>query len=133
MYNCKVLCILDDAAASTPVVRGLEAAGCEVFTATNTLHAAAIAFIKRDLDAVVLDTTSAESGERAARAIRSLRRDLPILLVTCAMPSDLPLHVDACVCAGDEDGIILRVLQSLAPRTAPGVVPGLTSGMRPRP
>ncbi len=131
MYNCKILCVLDDGAVSSPVVRSLEAAGCEIVTVTNPLHAAAVAFIKRNLDAVVLDTASAEPGLRVARAIRSVRRDLPILLVSCNLGPDLPPYVDACVCARDDDAMIIRVLQALTGRVAADYIPELT-GMRPQ-
>ncbi len=131
MYNSRVLCVLDEGASTSPVVRSLEAAGYDVLTVTNSLHAAAIAFIKRDLDAVVLDTVSAEPGLRVARAIRSVRRDLPVLLVSCNMGPDLPAYVDACVCARDDDGVIVRVLQLLTGRASPEFAPELTMGMRP--
>lgn len=109
-----VLHVTDPDSPNGPVVSALHAAGYELLAASSIMGAVAAAFVNRRLGAVVLDTISEQTSLRMARAIRSVRADLPIVLVNHGMANELPRYVDACVCTVEENGGILqRVLDTL--------------------
>ncbi len=122
MAKRTVLCVCDDGREGVTSQR-LRQAGFEVCTA-RPRHAVAIFFVNRRLDAVVIeDSGSKEAACALAALLRSIRKEVAIVLVSSSSPEHLPGGVDACVTPENSLEILARVLADLhagllAPREA---------------
>ncbi len=96
MTKRTLLYVIDEVSVSSTAER-LRQAGFEVFTA-HPRQAVAILFVNRRLDAVVLeDDGNHEAACALAALLRTLRGDIPIVLVSSFLFEPLPSGVDACV------------------------------------
>ncbi len=108
-----ILCVVDNPAADDSLLPTLQNAGYELLVASNAAQATALLFIHRKLEAVVLDQRSKErTGLGLARIMRSLRADVPILLLSRETLNQLPRCLDACVCVGEELSSLLPILNT---------------------
>ncbi len=96
MAKRTVLCVNDETSDGATPER-LRQAGFEVFAA-RPRQAVAILFVNRRLDAVVLeDYGNQEAACALAALLHSIRKDIPIVLVSSCLLDRLPSGVDACV------------------------------------
>lgn len=114
MANSIILWISDDAFTSGSIAPSLERAGYELHTTSNGLQATLLALLGRRIEAIVLDQRAKERASLGlAWLLRSVRADVPIVLLSSAMLEPLPRCVDACVCLGRELESLLTVLNAL--------------------
>ncbi len=114
MDTATILCVADDTTANDSLLMTLRDAGYEVLVAGNAAQATALVFIHRKIEAVVLDQRAKErTGLGLARVLRSLRADVPILLLSREMLNPLPRCLDACVCVGQELSSLLTILNTV--------------------
>ncbi len=108
-----ILCVVDDGASDESLLPTLRNAGYEVLVTGSAPQATALLFIHRRIEAVVLDQRAKQrTGLRLARVMRSLRADVPILLLSREMLDPLPRCLDACVCVGQELNSLLPILNT---------------------
>jgi DNA-binding response OmpR family regulator len=99
------------------VAQRLRQAGFEVFT-TRPQSAVAILFVNRRLDAVVLeDRGNKESACALAALLRSIRAEVPIVLVSASSLDGLPSGVDACVNPENSLEMLAGILSDRYPPT----------------
>jgi hypothetical protein len=109
-----VLCIVGSTTDIHAVVATVRLAGYEPLTTSDWNQGIALYFVNRQLEAVVLDYREKESvGICLAQALRTLRADVPILLITTKMIDPTPKGIDVCVCAGQNPEELSPVLQTL--------------------
>ncbi len=114
MDTTTILCVTDDTTANGSVLEALRDAGYEVLVASSAAQAAALLFIHRRIEAVVLDQRLKDRASiRLVRLLRSLRSDVPILLLSRDVLDPLPRCIDACVCVGQELGSLLPILHTM--------------------
>lgn len=113
MTGSTILWISDDLSGISRVVH-LQNAGFELLTTTNASEAIALGFVNRRIAAIVLDQRGKKHGSFAlARILKSIRCDVPILLLSPEAIEPLPRFVDASICAGEELEPLLPVLNAL--------------------
>lgn len=114
MAHYTILYVAPDLSDGSPVALSLRAAGCRMVTTDSPAQALALLFVNRRIDAVVLDERAGQPNSIGlAKLLRSLRADIPILLVAQGKIDPLPRGVDACVCTGEEGAALLPVLGTL--------------------
>ena len=103
MPRFTLLYATDDRAASEALQRKLNFGADDSVLAANSIQALALLFVNRRINAVLLDQQTKHRPSLAlARAMRSLRADIPIVLLSPEPIEPLPNCLDACVC-GDRD------------------------------
>ena len=106
----------DEVSAADPVVIAFHKAGYEVVSTPSPSQAMAVLFLIRGVHAVVLDQRLAHSGTLAG-SLRSLRPEVPILLLSREQVSPLPQAVDGCVSVGEGlEGLLPSLETVLASR-----------------
>ncbi len=96
MSKYTVLYLSDNSSGS--IARGLRNDGCQLLVAETAAQAVAYLFINRRIDAVVIDWPSQPLASLdVAQALRSVRPEVPILLVSLEAVQPLPRSVDACL------------------------------------
>jgi CheY-like chemotaxis protein len=114
MPDHSILCVRDFVSDSDPVAATIRLAGYHPLTANDLSQAMALYFVTRQLDAVVLDHRAKESvGICLAQAMRSLRGDIPILLLSTKVFDPMPKGIDACVCITESAEELIPVLRML--------------------
>ncbi len=112
MDTATILCVADDVSTDS-LLPTLRNAGYELLVAGNAAQATALLFIHRRIEAVVLDQRTKErTGLGLARVMRSLRADVPILLLSRETLNPLPRCLDACICVGQELSSLLPILNT---------------------
>jgi DNA-binding response OmpR family regulator len=113
-----ILCVADDPSANNPVANELERAGYHLTTARTAAQAAAVLFVNRKVDGVVLDQHTRERANfEVAALLRKIRADVPIFLVSSGRVERLPRCVDACVCLSENLDGLLPTMEVLLGRT----------------
>jgi DNA-binding response OmpR family regulator len=116
-----VLCIADNLADHSPLLAALRLAGYHPLTADDSNQAMALYFVTRQLEAVVLDHRAKESvGICLAQALRSLRGDVPILLLSTKIFDPVPKGIDVCVCVRESAEELIPALRMLLKTTDSG-------------
>ncbi len=101
MSTYTILCLSNDPCASD-IARGLRSNVYQLLVTGSTAQAMAYLFVNRRIDAVILDHGSEpHAGVGVARLLRSVRPDIPILLLCQEMLEPLPNCVDACLSGED--------------------------------
>jgi DNA-binding response OmpR family regulator len=116
-----ILCVADDTSSAQSLASKLQLAGYAAHCAAGPSQATALLFVNRSVEAVVLDQRSKSSASFAlARLLRSLRRDIPILLLSAEVVDPLPSCIDGAVCtnAGIEGLLPMLDLVLGAPESA---------------
>ncbi len=114
MATSIILWISDDLFTSGSVACSLERGGYELRITANACHAAVLALLDRRIEAVVLDQRLKRRPSLGlAWVLRSLRADVPIVLLSSEVLEPLPRCIDACVCVGQEIEPLLTVLNAL--------------------
>ncbi len=114
MHRPMILCVTDDDSPTNALVATLREAGYELLTTGSMARATALLFLHRKLEAVVLDQRgNAAISLRLPRLLRSLRADIPILLLAREVVEPLPNYLDACLCVGQELTSLLPILDTL--------------------
>jgi DNA-binding response OmpR family regulator len=118
MPDHSILCVRDFVSDNDPVAAAVRLAGYHPLTANDLSQAMALYFVTRQLDAVVLDHRAKENvGICLAQALRSIRADIPILLLSTKVFDPIPKGIDACVCVSGSVEELIPVLHMLL-RTA---------------
>lgn len=122
-----ILCV-DDEELGLKIRRlVLESEGYHVLTATNGPDGLEI-YLQYPIDAVVLDYFMPEmNGREVAEAMRRLRPEVPILLLSAYvnLPSEVTKVVDCTIMKGAGPNVLLAKLrESLAPPNQKGVPEG---------
>lgn len=122
-----ILCV-DDEELGLKIRRlVLESEGYHVLTATNGPDGLEI-YLQYPIDAVVLDYFMPEmNGREVAEAMRRLRPEVPILLLSAYvnLPSEVTKVVDCTIMKGAGPNVLLAKLrESLAPPAQKGVPEG---------
>ncbi len=113
MNTPTILCVADDVATNDSLLPTLRHAGYELLVTGSATQATALLFIHRRIEAVVLDQRTKERTSLGlARILRSLRADVPILLLAREMLDPLPRCLDACICVGQELDSLLPILNT---------------------
>jgi hypothetical protein len=109
-----ILFISDRATCGDSVSVSLEAAGYEVVSTKSTMQAIALLFILHPVAAAVLFSSEGEQTSfGVARSLKTVRPDVPIILL-CRDPIDrLPPYVDACVSTREPLANLTSGLKSL--------------------
>jgi DNA-binding NtrC family response regulator len=109
-----VLCIADEHTDTGAVTASIRLAGCDPLTMNDWNQGIAQYFVNRQIEAVVLDYRGQEGvGICLAKALRSIRADVPILLITTKKIDPAPKGIDLCVCAAEASEELSSVLQGL--------------------
>ncbi len=109
-----ILCVIDGGSANNTLPATLHQAGYEVLTTSSAAQATALLFLHRKLEAVVIDQReNCQLAHGLARLMRSLRADVPMLLLARETVEPLPRWFDACLCVGQELSSVLPVLNTL--------------------
>jgi CheY-like chemotaxis protein len=113
--GARVLCV-DDEVLGLEIRRVVfERAGYTVLTASDG-HAAIQLFRENEVDAVVLDyAMPGMDGSQVARALRQIRPDVPILLLSAylSLPEEVNQWIDLLVNKGDGAPTLLRKVEEL--------------------
>jgi CheY-like chemotaxis protein len=113
--GARVLCV-DDEVLGLEIRRVVfERAGYTVLTASNG-QAAIQLFRENEVDAVVLDyAMPGMDGSQVARALRQIRPDIPILLLSAylSLPEEINQWIDLLVNKGDGAPTLLRKVEEL--------------------
>lgn len=117
-----ILYISDEATNSDPALAALNIAGYEVVSTKSAMQAIALLFILHPVAAVVLRSRQdVQTSCDMARSLRAIRRDVPIVLLSCAQIG-MPLLVDAWVSTRqppeDLASTICLLTANRSPRTA---------------
>ncbi len=116
-----VLCIDDEVLGLEIRKVVFERAGYKVLTASDGQAAIRI-FLENEVDAVVLDyAMPGMNGSQVARALREIRPDVPILLLSAylSLPEEASQWVDLIVNKGDgAPTLLLRVEELLSGKSA---------------
>ena len=114
MSNHSILCVRDFVPDNDTVAAAIRLAGYHPLTANDSSHAMALYFVNRQLEAVVLDHRAKENvGICLAQALRTLRADIPILLLSTKVFDPMPKGIDACVCVTESAEELIPVLRLL--------------------
>ena len=116
-----VLCIDDEVLGLEIRKVVFERAGYKVLTASDGQTAVRI-FLENEIDAVVLDyAMPGMNGSQVARALREIKPDVPILLLSAylSLPEEASQWVDLIVNKGDgAPTLLLRVEELLSGKSA---------------
>jgi CheY-like chemotaxis protein len=81
-FKYKVLLVDDENAVGDTLAEMLRGEGCEVIMVNNPKEAL-VNFIKNDCDVVLTDLSMPDiNGYELARKIKSMRKDIPVILIT---------------------------------------------------
>jgi DNA-binding NtrC family response regulator len=113
MSTHTVLYISDDLSAADSYARRLKGTGLDLVTARSASDAAALLFVNRRVEAVVLDQRkNSASYAGLARVLKSFR-DIPIILVSTQVVDPLPTSVDALVCLNDQIEELPQMIEAI--------------------
>ena len=114
MPRFTLLYATDDRAANESLERKLNLAAYDSVLTASSIQALALLFVNRRINAVLLDQqTKHRPSLMLARAMRSLRPDIPIVLLAPEPIEPLPKCLDACLCAERDLGSLIPMLHML--------------------
>ncbi len=114
MSRLTLLYVTDDPSAKASLERSLRQAAFDSVLTSCSVQALALLFVNRNITAVVLDQQlKARPSLALARAMRSLRPDVPIVLLSPETMKELPNCLDACVCTDQDAEALVPVLNNL--------------------
>ncbi len=114
MSRLTLLYVTDDPSAQASLERSLSRAAFDSVLTSSSVQALALLFVNRKISAVVLDQQlKARPSLALARAMRSLRPDVPIVLLSPETMKELPNCLDACVCTDRDADTLVPVLNKL--------------------
>jgi DNA-binding NtrC family response regulator len=122
MSTHTILYISDDLSAADSYARKLKGTGLDLVSTSSASDAAALLFVNRRFEAVVLDQRkNSQTHLDLARVLKSFR-NIPIILVSTQVVEPLPTSVDALVCVNDEMEELPRMIEAIL--GMPGAVRG---------
>ena len=111
-----VLCVADSTIRLSYIARAIKKAGYSVSTASSSHKAVAMAAIRNNIDAVVLDEDMVIGEDTVAECIKAVK-PVPILLVCDAGPSGaLPAGIDLVTANGSRQQIVAGLTKLLKAR-----------------
>ncbi len=114
MSRLTVLYVTDDPSAKGSLQQSLSHATFDSVLTSSSVQALAFLFVNRRISAVVLDQQLKPRPSFAvAQAMRSLRPDVPIVLLSCETVKELPNCLDACICTDLDAEALVPVLNRL--------------------
>ncbi len=114
MSRLTLLYVTDDPSAKEALERSLSQAAFDSVLTSSSVQALALLFVNRKISAVVLDQQLKTRPSFAlARAMRSLRPDVPIVLLSQETIHELPNCLDACICTDRDAEALVPVLNRL--------------------
>ena len=109
-----ILCVADGQLSANLVTAAVRLAGCEPVTVADWNEAIALFYVDRQIEAVVLDYRGKEgAGLCLAQALRSLRADVPVVLVSAKNIDGRPKGIDSCISVNQNTDELVRLLQVL--------------------
>lgn len=92
----------------------IRGAGCEPLLVEDWTEAVGIFFVNRRVRAVVIDCHGRESLALClAQTLRSLRNQVPVILLSSQIVDPIPPGIDACLCRKKSCDEVLPRLRSL--------------------
>ena len=115
-----ILYISDQTTNSDPALAVLNTAGYEVVSTKSAMQAIALLFILNPVAAVVLHSRQdAQTCCDMARRLRAIRRDVPIVLLSCTQILRMPSFVDAWVSTGQPPEKLATTIRLLTANRSP--------------
>jgi CheY-like chemotaxis protein len=119
-----ILYISDHGPRSSSILAALEATGYDVVSTDSSTQSVALLFVMHSVSATVLDQHSIEqSSFNLVRSLRTLRPDVPIVLICADRIDRLPAAVDYCVNAGQPLENVTSDLQRILAKKSAAVGP----------
>lgn len=126
MPSYTILCVGEDFAGSS-IALSLRNNSHHLLMADSPSRAMAYVFVNRHIDAVVIEQRQQPfAGLNTAHLLRTVRADVPILLLSSETLDPLPFCVDACLSGDNLLDRLLLTLDLLLARPAGGLAPGMT-------
>jgi hypothetical protein len=108
-----VLCVADSSARLSYIARVIKKAGHNVSTTSSAHKAVAMAAIRNNIEAVVLDEDMIVTEDSLAESIKAVK-PVPIMLVCDAGPTgSLPAGVDLVTANGSRQQIVAGIMKLL--------------------